>query len=111
MTTTWPGARSSDVLEQHDQVRPRQYLGSQSSVCPIYSRRLAPPVEIERRIDDAHMAESLGKIAQHALQTRVILFRQQPDVIAQPDQVSKKSFRFSIATLQNVNVGQPERAC
>lgn len=40
----------------------------------IDSRRLPAPIEIQRRIDNAHMAERLREVAQHALIMWIVLF-------------------------------------
>ena len=46
------------------------------------SCRCLRPVQVQRGVDNTHMAESLWKIAKHATLMRVVLLGKQADIIA-----------------------------
>ena len=66
--------------------------------------------EVQRRVDDADMAEGLREVAKHAARVRIIFLRQQSDVVLQFKQPVEKLSRFLITAEQNIDVGKPEAA-
>src|SRR5258706_4677479 len=67
--------------------------------------------EIVGGIDQSNMRESLRKVADEATSQRVVLLRQQPDVIAEPNETLEKSTRLIGAAEHQEAVGQPKTAC
>ncbi len=57
------------------------------------------------RIDEGEVRKCLGKIAQLPLGRRVVLFRQQADIVTQRDQAIKQGLRIVIAPQQGIIVG------
>lgn len=55
------------------------------------------------------MKESLRHVADLAIGMRVVLLRQQTDVVGQADQPLEQSTGFNMATLQLVNVSKSKR--
>ena len=76
----------------------------------LYAMAAAGADEIVRRIDQGQMRQSLGKIPQLSFRRRIVLFRQQTNVVAQREKSFKQFPRFVIATQQDVIVSEPERA-
>src|SRR5690606_41448005 len=52
-------------------------------VSPIHRRRLAPPMQVERRIGDADTTEGLREVAEHAPRPGVVPLGQESHVVAQ----------------------------
>src|SRR5271163_1295143 len=72
--------------------------------------RLSRARQIIGAVDEREMRERLRKIADQALEVRIVFFAQQADIVAQPDQPSEQLFSFAEALLQYVDVDQPETA-
>ena len=66
--------------------------------------------QVARRIDERHVRQRLRKIAEHASFSRVVLLREQADVIAESDQTLEQCFRVGPASAEAKGVGEPERA-
>lgn len=67
-----------------------------SGVGAFSSGRPPAPVKVQRGVDDAHVTEGLGEIAQHALESRIVLLGKQAHIIAQPHQALKKGLGLGI---------------
>src|SRR5579871_3078103 len=72
--------------------------------------RREPSCQVVRRVHQCNVRESLGKVAGLTMQLDVILLRKKTDIIAQSEDTLKEISRFSVATLQNIVVGEPEAA-
>src|SRR5687768_1007111 len=73
-------------------------------------RRLLYMRQIERGRDEREMRERLRKISEHALLRRVVLFGEQPDVVAERKQSIDQLFRFLPSSAHRVRIGEPEAA-
>src|SRR5439155_8463399 len=73
-------------------------------------RRALGPRQVQRGVDERDVGERLGEVAQQAPRSAIVLFREQPDVVGEPDQPLEESAGLLAAALQDVVVGQPERA-
>ena len=66
--------------------------------------------QVIRRVYETHMGEGLRKIAHKTPTVRIILLREQADVIAQPQQPLKERGRLVVASHETPVVRQPECA-
>ena len=68
-------------------------------------------VQVQRGIDDTQMAEGLGKVAEHALATRVVLLGEQADIITAPAKPAIATSQPARCSSQlNARSRQPSRA-
>ena len=67
-------------------------------------------VEIQRGVDQGDMGKRLREITQHPPGARVVLLRQQSDVVPQRKKPFEQSRGFVVPAKQHVVVGQPEAA-
>ncbi len=72
--------------------------------------RLARLRQIIGAVDQREMREGLRKIADQALELRIVFLAQQADIVAKPDQPPKQPLGLVESFLQNVGVDQPEAA-
>ena len=63
-----------------------------------------------RRVHERDMGERLREIANQTLSARVIFLREQPNVVAQGDQLLKQPSRVRETPDQDIGVGKPEAA-
>src|SRR5437773_12335139 len=82
---------------------------SGSSILAL-SRRPAELGEIHRRIDQAYVAERLGKIADQPFRLRIVFLGEQADVVAQAHEAFEGGLRLRRTAQERVIVRQPERA-
>src|SRR3954452_24190418 len=68
------------------------------------------PCQVMRRIDQSDVRKRLRKITDLPAGSRVIFFRQKPDIIAQLEEPLEHPPRVVIPALQNVVVGEPKTA-
>ena len=80
---------------------------SASSTSACRSRR---PVEIAGSTDDREVGEGLREIAEKSTLSDIILFRQQADIVPQPEQALEQGTPLVHTALQDQVVRQPERA-
>src|SRR4051794_16864716 len=94
-------------------VSPARTLPSRSGTA-IAALALAPfvrgsmVVQVQRRVDQRQMRESLGEIAKVAARPGIVLLGQQPDIIAQANQSLEQGARFVTSALQYEVVDEPE---
>src|SRR5271168_3402523 len=67
-------------------------------------------LQIERSVDEREMRKGLWEIAKLAAFARIILLRQQPDIVAQAEQTPEQRSRLRMTTLQHKIVRKPEAA-
>src|SRR5262249_17223125 len=60
--------------------------------------------------DESEMRECLREVAKLPPGTRIVLFREQADIVAQGEQALEQGVCFGVAMLQPVIVGKPEAA-
>ena len=66
--------------------------------------------EIVSRVHQGDVRKGLGEVAHQPTSPGVVLFRQQPDVIAQSKKTLEQCLGVSIAADQVIGIGQPEAA-
>src|SRR5687768_2184315 len=76
----------------------------------MFGGTAAAPMEVSRCVDQSDVREGLRKVSQLAPCGRVVLFRQQPDIIAERQQPLEDFFCLFVLSLKGENVGQPEGA-
>src|SRR5205814_8311054 len=101
--------QSSDVksLDDHGRSALGAFSPLMHRLSPVHLLRAA---EIECRVDESDMRECLRKIAKLAFRSRIILFREKADVVAQGKQSHEQFPRIVVAPLEDVVVCQPEAA-
>ncbi len=67
------------------------------------------PRQVTCRIDQPHMGERLGKIAQKPSSMGIVLFRQQANVVLQGNKPLEKLHGFLAASEQHETIDQPKR--
>src|SRR6266852_7781097 len=67
-------------------------------------------VQVQSRSDESKMRKRLREVADLPLCSRIVLFREQADIIAKRQQAFEQGARFRVAVLQRVVVGKPETA-
>ena len=67
-------------------------------------------MHVQSRSDESEVRKGLRKITQLALCLRIVLFREQADIVAKRQQPFEQRACFRVAVLQRVIVGQPEAA-
>jgi hypothetical protein len=55
--------------------------------------------QIERGVDESNVTEGLWKIPEHPSCPRVVFFRKQPDIVAQPQEPLEQGASLGIAAL------------
>jgi hypothetical protein len=68
-------------------------------------------VEVERGLDERHMAERLRRVADLTRIPGVVFLAEQPDVVAQREQPVEELMCLFVAADHVQGVGQPEAAC
>jgi hypothetical protein len=67
-------------------------------------------VQVQSRSDERKMRKRLREVSDLPLCSRIVLFREQADIVAKRQQALEQGARFRIAVLQRVVVGKPETA-
>src|SRR6202011_2723482 len=73
---------------------------------------LRPPhfVQIQSRCDQGDMRECLRKVSDLPLRVRVVLLREEPNIVPQRQQALEQGTRLPVAVLQRIVVGEPKTA-
>ena len=66
--------------------------------------------QVEGGLHQADVGEGLRKVANQAMVGRVVLFRQQADIVSQGEQALVEADRFVSAAQEGEGVNQPEAA-
>src|SRR5436190_22754997 len=77
---------------------------------PTVHRRRQVRREVERGVHEGEMRERLGEVAEHALCLRVVLLREEVQIVAEVDEPAEKLVRLLVPPQQLVAVAEPERA-
>src|SRR5438309_6710105 len=72
--------------------------------------RLRLLAEVHRGVDERDVREGLREVAEVAARARVVLFREQPDVVGEAAQALEKFARLVAAPEHHQAVGEPEAA-
>ena len=67
-------------------------------------------VEDQRGLDQRKVGEGLREVAELTERNRVVLLREQPDVVSQVEQALEQLARLPLFPLQGEDAGEPERA-
>src|SRR6266545_4607177 len=67
-------------------------------------------VQVHSRSNESQMRERLREVSDLPPRLRIVLFREQADIVAKRQQLFKQGARFRVAVLQRVVVGKPETA-
>src|SRR5262245_12283694 len=67
-------------------------------------------VQVRSRSDKSEMRKRLWEVSHLPPRLRIVLFREQADIVAKRQQVFKQGARFRVAVLQRVVVGEPKTA-
>src|SRR6476620_6018692 len=77
---------------------------------PQVHRRRQVWRDVERRADESEVGERLREVAEEALRLRVVLLRQQAEVVRKAGEPLEERQRLLVPSQQLVTVGEPERA-
>src|SRR5713226_5928702 len=66
--------------------------------------------QLQRGVDERNVGARLRAVAHQTPRAAIVLLRDQPDGVGEPDQPLEESAGLFAAALQDVVVGQPERA-
>ena len=77
---------------------------------PAVHRRRQVRREVEGRVHEREVRERLGEVAEQPARLRVVLLRQQAEVVAEIDQPPEQLVRLVVAAEQLVAVAEPELA-
>ena len=69
------------------------------------------PIEVEGGVDHGDMGEGLGEIAHEASKARIVLLREEAEIIAQRQETGEEVPGIALATEENEAVDEPEAAC
>src|SRR6266851_1540548 len=83
--------------------------GRMIPACPA-AVRTRVPVEVERGLDERHMAERLRRVADLTRIPGVVFLAEQADVVAQREQPVEELMCLFVADDHEKGVGQPETA-
>jgi hypothetical protein len=77
---------------------------------PSWSPVLRGARKPEGRIHHGHVAKCLWKVSKLALDDRIVLFGQQPDIVSETEQTVEQFFRFLEAALEDEVIYKPKAA-